>query len=360
MNSDWDIYFKHKTKFYISKSKLEEKHKCTISFTILNTPDDCKKINASADYIIIVPIEDFALYYDLPTACGRPLNEVLILSNTVRQGTEFDFDNVNFKYAGDWNQTPVHNQVQHIGPKRWLFDFLVGHKDFDADYLFDAMQPVLDSCLYSYNFKHTPGLLRMETHITKILHKNQNYDYSTYMDRTEFISETNNEEKVKYHADQFDPFIDDKLWHDEVGEENTIIPKYTSRIVPEEIYNQSLATLVKECGWSTDQSSITPFLQLTEKTFKPIQYRRLMFLLGCKNANKIFEQIGFKYFGECPWDEFNDWKKRVQVYAEYINNLTQDDLLQMYESQKHIIKHNHEFANKPWASENLIWVLRKL
>tara|TARA_Y100000310_G_C20659254_1_gene803739 strand:+ start:1067 stop:1363 length:297 start_codon:yes stop_codon:yes gene_type:complete len=56
----------------------------------------------------------------------------------------------------------------------------------------------------------------------------------------------------------------------------------------------------------------------------------------------------------------NDWKKRVQVYAEYINNLTQDDLLQMYESQKHIIKHNHEFANKPWASENLIWVLRKL
>ena len=98
------------------------------------------------------------------------LKEVLILSNTVRQGTEFDFDNVNFKYAGDWSQTPVHNQVQHIGPKRWLFYFLVGHKDSNADYLFNAMQPILNSCLYSYNFKHTPGLLRMETHITKILH----------------------------------------------------------------------------------------------------------------------------------------------------------------------------------------------
>ena len=84
MDSDWDIYFKNRTKFFAHKPK-------NLSFTILHTPEDCTRIDSSADHVVIVPTEDFAIFTDLEKACGRPLRDVLILSNTVRIDTEFDF-----------------------------------------------------------------------------------------------------------------------------------------------------------------------------------------------------------------------------------------------------------------------------
>ena len=329
MDSDWDIYFKNRTKFFAHKPK-------NLSFTILHTPEDCKKIDSSADHVVIVPTEDFALKCDLPQACGRPLKDVLILSNVVRQGTEFDFDNPNFKWAGDWHLTPVQDLVQHIGPKKYLFDFLFGRRQNETDYLFEQMQGHLDKCIYSYNHNHTPDIIDMETNLTKLMHRYQH------------LYKVGN-------GKHFTPFIDDDVWAEQIGEEKTIIPKYTSRIVPQKIYEQSLASCVKETRWYDSVGH-----HVTEKTMKPIQCKRLMFMLGRQHANKTFEQIGFKTYGEHPWDHHAVWKKRADVYVDYVSSITMDQLLLMYETELDNIEHNYRYANKSWPAENLFWLLTKL
>ena len=348
MDGDWDIYFKNRTKFFAHKPK-------NLSFTILHTPEDCTRIDSSADHVVIVPTEDFAIFTDLEKACGRPLRDVLILSNTVRIDTEFDFDNPNFRWAGDWHKTPVHTKDQTINTKKYLFDFLFGHRENATDYLFEKMQGHLDKCIYSYNHQHTPGIMDMETELTKLLHRNQNVDYSIFMNTSKELSDTNNKLYQVTNNDHFDPFIDDNTWAEQIGEEQTIIPKYTSRITPVKMYEQSLASCIRESGWTWVVG-----LQLTEKTMKPIQCKRLLFMLGCQHANRVFERIGFKTYGEYPWDDIADWKKRADAYVDYVGSLTMDTLLEMYQTEADTIAHNYSFANKPWTAENLIWLLSKI
>ena len=154
--------------------------------------------------------------------------------------------------------------------------------------------------------------------------------------------------------------IDIDLWAKEFGSDSVNIHNaWTSRIVPQPAYKQSLFSVVRETEYQLDRDL---FYQPTEKTAKPLLCKRLFFTLGAQFENQNYKNICFLPYDEenNTWDHLEDWKDRTDRFAEYIATLDQDRILYLYEQEKHKIEHNYKIATQDWGQMCLNFVIEKL
>ena len=120
---DWELYWTNRG-IFVSKERLEKQFGCSINFSIQMGRDSISKIDSSADLIIIVAKEDFVTMNQnlFVKACGRPLDQIILLSDVVLENSVFDFTNPKFIYAGSWFDCPVNVLPNVHKPKQFLFD----------------------------------------------------------------------------------------------------------------------------------------------------------------------------------------------------------------------------------------------
>lgn len=334
--SDWELFFKHRTTFYIPLDILEKKYKVSIDFTILRTPEDIAKVDGGKDVVILNVKEQFAITNNidnLKQQCRRPIEQVYILGDTVFPNSFCDINNPNYIFAGSWFESPVGMTTQTVEPKKYLFDFMVGYKRKECDYLFDSFKQkglINDTALYKY------------TDLS-------NFDFNHLGDQFE-IGWDGGIERA----------IDLDIWSLRFGTSSVNIHNaWASRIVPKKAYEQSLFSVVRESQFYFDRDL---YYQPSEKTAKPILCKRLFFVLGAQGWNENYKNIGFKPYDHenNTWDHLPNWTDRTNKFAEYIATLDQDRILSLYEQEKLNIEHNLNIATQSWGQKCLNFVMEKL
>lgn len=344
--SDWELFFKHRTN-YIPLKLLEHKFNRSIDFTILRIPQDIENIDGTKDIIIINLKEYYAIRDNhittLEKQARRSFNQILILGDCIKPDTECNLDNPNFHFAGTWFESPVATCEQTVEPKKYLFDFLIGYGCAEFDYLYDQFDKhnlFNPSTLYNYRKGKNPDFDAMDHKLAE-----QWRDLKKYKEGESIVEENS---------------IDIDLWVKEFGTDSVNIHNaWTSRIVPQPAYQQSLFSVVRETEYQLDRDL---FYQPTEKTAKPLLCKRLFFTLGAQFENQNYKNICFLPYDDenNTWDHLEDWKDRTDRFAEYIATLDQDRILYLYEQEKHKIEHNYKIATQDWGQMCLNFVIEKL
>ena len=343
--SDWELFFKHRTN-YIPIKLLEQKYKVSIDFTTVRIPEELKNIDSSKDVIVFNLKEQYAIYKEWDyfiEKINRPLEEIIILSDSIYPGTAFDFNNPNFFFSGTWFESPVNLCTQTIGPKKYLFDFLVGYRETELDYLYDAFQQrglLNNHNLYNYWKGNNPDFANMDHPFAEAWRNLPKFEKGFGVD----------EENA----------IDMDVWAQQFGIDSICLHNaWTSRIVPIEAYQQSLFTVNRETKYFWDHHL---FYQPTEKSAKPMKCQRLFFTLGAQYENRNYTRLGFKVYdhNKCDWDHLPTWQERTNAFADYIAKLDQDYILELYDKEKQNIQHNYKIANQDWGQMCLNFVVDHL
>ena len=343
--SDWELFFKHRTN-YLPLKLLEQKYKVTIDFTTVRIPEELKNIDSSKDVIVFNLKEQYAIYKEWDyfiKKINRPLEEIIILSDSIYPGTAFDFNNPNFFFSGTWFESPVNLCTQTIGPKKYLFDFLVGYRETELDYLYDAFQQrglLNKHNLYNYWKGNNPDFANMDHPFAEAWRNLPKFEKGFGVD----------EENA----------IDMDVWAQQFGIDSICLHNaWTSRIVPIEAYQQSLFTVNRETKYFWDHHL---FYQPTEKSAKPMKCQRLFFTLGAQYENRNYTRLGFKVYdhNKCDWDHLPTWQQRTNAFADYIAKLDQDYVLELYDKEKQNIQHNYRIANQDWGQMCLNFVVDRL
>lgn len=114
-----------------------------------------------------------------------------------------------------------------------------------------------------------------------------------------------------------------------------------SRRIPVRIYDNTWYTIVTETCQNTQ-------LFITEKTAKPIMYKRLFVMFGAPGMLAKLHQLGFKTF-DLIIDEsydtiFDDVSRFEMAFAQIVKLSTLDPVL-VYQQIKHILEHNYRLIN---------------
>ncbi len=343
--SDWELFFKHRTN-YIPLKLLEQKYNISIDFTTVRIPSEFDDIDGSKDLIVLNLKEQFALteaWDYFIKKIDRPLEDIVILSDSIYPGSLFDLHNPNFCFAGTWFESPVNMCTQTIGPKKYLFDFLVGYRETELDYLYDSFEQrglLNKNNLYNYWKGNNPDFADMDHPFAEAWRNLPKFEKGFGVD----------EENA----------IDIDVWASEFGTDSVCLHNaWTSRIVPIEAYQQSLFTVNRETKYFWDDHL---FYQPTEKSAKPMKCKRLFFTLGAQYENRNYTKLGFKVYDhdKCDWDNLKTWQDRTNAFADYISNLDQDYVLELYDKEKENIEHNYKIANQDWGQMCLNFVMNRL
>ena len=343
--SDWELFFKHRTN-YIPLEFFENKYKTSIDFTILRIPEELDNIDGTKDTIILNLKEQWAItkHWDyLLQKIQRPIEEIIWVSDSVYPGSVIDYDNPNFKFAGTWFESPVNVCTQTVEPKKYLFDFLVGYRETELDYMYDAFDSrgmLHEGNLYNYWKGKNPDFDKMDHKLAKQWRNLSQFSHG-------------------YAVDEENP-INIDVWALAFGSDGVCLHNaWTSRIVPVKAYNQSLFTVSRETKYFFDHHL---FYQPTEKSAKPLLCKRLFFTLGGKYENRNYERLGFKVYDykNCNWDHLDSWRDRTNVFADYIQKIDQDYILELYNKEKIAIEHNYKVATQPWGQMCLDFIERRL
>ena len=343
--SDWEIFFKHRCDQYLTQQSVEKQFGITINFSIQTGPDSVAKIDSSADVIIMAAKEDFVtmnqkLYAE---ACGRPLEQVILLSDVVLEDSPFDFANPRFIYAGSWFESAVNVKPNINKHKEFLFDALLGRRHKYIDKLWTHLEPFKHKMLYRYydqfNLQDYDEKIFADT-FTKY---NEMYDFNS----DEWV------EKAHGSITTWD--YDQAEWIQKFGSHTVGLHNpWTCRITPNTIFDHSMCSIVRETNfWHAN-------LFLTEKTAKPLQANRLFFALGGYKFNATLKKMGFKPYGKCEWDSIKDIDKRIEVYAECMSNLDHNQVSDMYTTESTSIAHNYKLANSNWGQRCMDFILQTL
>jgi hypothetical protein len=305
-----------------------------------------KNIDSSKDVLVFNLKEQYAIYKEWDyfiEKINRPLEEIIILSDSIYPGTAFDFNNPNFFFSGTWFESPVNLCTQTIGPKKYLFDFLVGYRETELDYLYDAFQQrglLNNHNLYNYWKGNNPNFANMDHPFAEAWRNLPKFEKGFGVD----------EENA----------IDMDVWAQQFGIDSICLHNaWTSRIVPIEAYQQSLFTVNRETKYFWDHHL---FYQPTEKSAKPMKCQRLFFTLGAQYENRNYTRLGFKVYdhNKCDWDHLPTWQERTNAFANYIAKLDQDYILELYDKEKQNIQHNYRIANQDWGQMCLNFVVDHL
>ena len=115
-----------------------------------------------------------------------------------------------------------------------------------------------------------------------------------------------------------------------------------------DIYRSSLFSIV------TESRFLTPMPSISEKTLKPIMYRRPFIILGGAHSLEYLHRLGFKTFGDFideSYDEEEDHVKRFDKILELmdtIGKLTYDERFEFFLYTQDVCLHNYE-----WMMGNL-------
>ena len=344
--SDWELFFKHRTK-YIPLKLLEQKFNTSIDFNILICPDHIAKIDGSKETIIINVKEYHGVkdnFAYLEKQCRRSLDDIIILGDSITPNTVFCKDNPNFKFAGTWFESPVNVVEQTVGPKKYLFDFLVGTRSLHFDYLYETFDK--------------KGLLNPNNLYNYHMGKNPDFDH---MDHPLADCWRDLSKNAEGYGNAEENPVDIDMWAEEFGNDSVCLHNsWTSRIVPDKAYKQSLFSIARETQYFLDGDD--KFYIPTEKTAKPMLCKRLFFTLGHQYENRNYIELGFKPYdyGNNTWDMLPDWKDRTNKFATYIATLTQDKILAMYETEKDTIQHNYNVATQDWGQICFNFVMERL
>lgn len=343
--SDWELFFKHRTN-YIPIKLLEQKYKVSIDFTTVRIPEEFDNIDASKDVIVLNLKEQYALneaWEYFINKINRPLEDIIILSDSIYPGSVFDLHNSNFFFAGTWFESPVNVCTQTVEPKKYLFDFLIGYRETELDYLYDTFDDrklLHNSNLYNY-------------------WKGNNPDFAD-MDHPLATAWRNLPKSEKGFGVNGEDSIDMDLWASEFGTDSLCLHNaWTSRIVPKKAYEQSLFSVNKETKYFWDHHV---FYQPSEKSAKPLHCKRIFFTLGAKHENKNYTRLGFKIYDHenCTWDHLDNWQDRTDAFADYIASIDQDYILELYAKEKQNIEHNYKIVTQDWGQMCLNFVIDRL
>jgi len=343
--SDWELYFKERCDQYHTQQSVEKQFGITINFSIQIGPDSVSKIDSSADVIIMVAKEDFVTMNQklFVEACGRPLEQVILLSDIVLEDSPFDFDNPKFIYAGSWFESAVNVKPNVNKHKQFVFDALLGRRHKYIDKLWTHLEPLKHKMLYRYFDQCNL----------------QEYDediFAKMFDEQNKINNFNSDDYMnKEHGSITVLPLDQTEWIQKFGSHTVgLHSPWISRITPNTIFDHSMCSIVRETNfWHAN-------LFLTEKTSKPLQANRLFFALGGYKFNATLKKMGFKPYGKCEWDSIKDIGKRIEVYAECMSNLDHNQVSDMYATESSSISHNYELANANWGQRCMDFILQSL
>ena len=114
----------------------------------------------------------------------------------------------------------------------------------------------------------------------------------------------------------------------------------------EEYYANSFCDLVAESRFTR------PMGNISEKTLRPILYRKPFILIAPPKTLEFIKSLGFKTFDEF-WDESYDDEfdhdtrlKKILEVIEYIDGMSIMDLRKLYNNMKSIVEHNFEVLDK--------------
>ena len=343
--SDWELFFKHRTN-YIPLKLLEQKYKVSIDFTTVRIPEEFDNIDASKDVIVLNLKEQFALteaWEYFINKINRPLEDIIMLSDSIYPGSLFDLHNPNFFFAGTWFESPVNVCTQTVEPKKYLFDLLIGYRETELDYMYDTFNDrklLNNGNLYNYWKGNNPDFADMDHPFATAWRNLPKFEKGFGVD------EENS--------------IDIDLWASEFGTDSVCLHNaWTSRIVPIKAYEQSLFSVNRETKYFWDHHL---FYQPTEKSAKPLHCKRIFFTLGAKHENKNYTQLGFKIYDHenCTWDHLDNWQDRTDAFADYIATLDQDYILELYAKEKQNIEHNYKLVTQDWGQMCLNFVVDRL
>ena len=344
---DWELYWTNRGVF-VSKERLEKQFGCSINFSIQMGRDSITKIDSSADLIIIVAKEDFVPMNQnlFVKACGRPLDQIILLSDVVLENSVFDFTNPKFIYAGSWFDCPVNVLPNVHKPKQFLFDALIGRQHKWIDILWEHLEPFKDKMLYRYL-----NQVNLEKYDEEVFNKVR-MDRSLRQDLLPFDSD---EFVTMIHGSIHALEVKQSEWINQFGSKSVgLHHTWISRITPNRIFDNSMCSLVRESDfWFAN-------LYLTEKTAKPLLAKRVFFTLGGYEFNAILKKIGFKPYGECEWDSIKDINKRIETFAKSMSNLNHNKISDLYESKSSDIEHNYKLANQNWAQRCMDFILQTI
>jgi hypothetical protein len=211
----------------------------------------------------------------------------------------------------DWFTTTTHF-YKHVRPdtldvldpyitKPYYFDALLGRKKMHRDYA----------------FKHIDTKVNLVTYLGDIICNFDDPDKWIWEDDGLVIDKT-----VEWTVDRL-PYYGHRM--------------SISQIVPLQIYNQTVYTLVAETNFSNHYSFYT------EKSVKPILARRLFVTLGGQNQLANLRKLGFRTFGNVIDESYDDVEAnldRFQLALDQVAYLQTQDQEEILAKIKPICEHN--------------------
>ena len=112
----------------------------------------------------------------------------------------------------------------------------------------------------------------------------------------------------------FDCCFDEQTFFTMIPVDNSNCHIFWSHIIPENIYSQSLVSIVAE---TENQDDVFFF---TEKTAKALLGSRPFWIYSCQEALKYLKSLGFKTFSPFINEEYDDIKNRTQRLDSMMNS----------------------------------------
>lgn len=143
----------------------------------------------------------------------------------------------------------------------------------------------------------------------------------------------------------------------DVTPEIKIVNLINSATLPEGQYptaGYKLKTAYKNtfCAVVTETRFAQPFANISEKTYKTIEFYTPFILVAPPHSLKYFKELGFKTFDKW-WDESydaeeNHQERMIKIFntIDYINSLSYDKLSNMYKEMKPVLDHNFKLMDK--------------
>tara|TARA_A100000164_G_C21941439_1_gene790938 strand:+ start:1508 stop:2701 length:1194 start_codon:yes stop_codon:yes gene_type:complete len=159
-------------------------------------------------------------------------------------------------------------------------------------------------------------------------------------------------EKIRYVTDKPIPSMFRKL----LDNSDTRIKE--TKLLNESIENNSYFSLVLEAYY---KSFFAGKLYITEKSLRPMRWKKPFIVVGQLNTLKALQKIGYKTFHpfiDESYDTEDDLDKRfikIMIEVEKLCNKSLDDLQEFNTKIKHILEHNHKhFETRIKSVENYL------
>lgn len=121
-----------------------------------------------------------------------------------------------------------------------------------------------------------------------------------------------------------------------------------SQVIPTEIYNQTVYSLV--CESQCDNG----FSFFTEKIIKPMLARRIFLVVSGQHYLKNLRRLGFKTFEDIfdeSYDEILRMEDRIKTVVNLVNYINQQNAQDLYNQAQTILDHNYDLVmNTDWQN----------